>query len=77
MGGSKQICVHWFGLVHYSITASKENAIAFFIIFFQYEYAEFSGYVHFFRFWPQIIFLGKFGPKNKTCQSIFEICYLD
>ena len=34
------------------------------VVFFQFEYAEFSGYVHFFRFRPQIPFLGKFGPKS-------------
>ena len=58
--------VYWFGQVHQSITASKENVVA----FFQFEYAEFSGYVHFFRFRLQIPFLGKFGPKNRNCQFI-------
>ena len=62
--------VHWFGQVHWSITASKENAI----VFFQFEYAEFSGYVHFFRFRPQIPFLSKFGPKNQNCQFIPKFC---
>ena len=60
--------VHWFGQVHQSITASKENVV----VFFQFEYAEFSGYVHFFRFRPQIPFLGKFGPKNQNCQVILK-----
>ena len=42
------------------------------VVFFQFEYAEFSGYVHFFRFRPQIPFLGKFGPKNQNCQFILK-----
>ena len=42
------------------------------VVFFQFEYAEFSGYVHFFRFRPQIPFLGKFGPKNQNCQVILK-----
>ena len=58
--------LYWFGQVHQSITASKENVVA----FFQFEYAEFSGYVHFFRFRLQIPFLGKFGPKNQNCHFI-------
>ena len=29
-------------------------------------------YVHFFRFRPQILFLGKFGPKNQNCQFILK-----
>ena len=49
-------------------TASKENAV----VFFQSEYAEFSGYIHFFRFRPQIPFLGKFIPKNQNCQLILK-----
>ena len=53
---------HWFGQVHLGITASKENTVA----FFQFKYAELSGYAHFFRFRPQIPFLGKFGPTFKT-----------
>ena len=57
-----------FGQVHYSITASKENVV----VFFQFECAEFSSYVHFFRFRPQIPFLGKFGPKNQNCQFILK-----
>ena len=47
---------------------SKENVV----VFFQFEYAEFSGYVHFFRFQPQIPFLGNFGPKNQNCQFILK-----
>ena len=53
--------VHWFGLGHWSITANKENVVA----FFQFEYAEFSGYVHFFQLRP-------FGPKNQNCQLILK-----
>ena len=53
---------HWFGQVHLGITASKENTVA----FFQFKYAELSGYAHFFRFRPQIPFLGKFGPTFKN-----------
>ena len=49
-------------------TANKENAV----VFFQSEYAEFSGYIHFFRFRPQIPFLGKFSPKNQNCQLILK-----
>ena len=62
-------CVHWFGQVYYSITASNGNVI----VFFQFEYAEFSDYVHFFRFRPQILFLGKFGPKNQNPQFILNL----
>ena len=40
--------------------------------FFQSECAEFSSYVHFFRFRPQIPFSGKFGPKNQNCQFILK-----
>ena len=60
--------VPWFGQVHYGITAGKKNAV----VFFQFEYEEFSAYVHFFRFRPQISFLGKFGPKNQNCQFILK-----
>ena len=64
--GPKTCCrtffVHWFGQVHYSITATKENVVIFFPIWFQY--AEFSGYVHFFWFRSQIPFLGEFCPKT-------------
>ena len=42
------------------------------VVFFQVEYAEFSGYVHFFRFRPPIPFLGKFGQKNQNCQIILK-----
>ena len=34
----------------------------------QFEYAEFNDDVHFFSFWLEILFLGKFGPKNQNCQ---------
>ena len=40
--------------------------------FLPIEYAEFSGYVHFFRFRPQIPFLGKFSPKNLNRQFILK-----
>ena len=56
------------GQVHYSITVSKENVV----VFFQFEYVEFSSYVHFFRYRRQIPFLGKFGPKNRNCQFILK-----
>ena len=46
------------------ITGCKKNVV----VFFQFECAEFSGYVHFFRFRLQIPFFGKFGPKNQNCQ---------
>ena len=45
------------------ITASKENVV----VFFQFEYAEFSGYVHFFCFLLELAFLDKFGPTNQNC----------
>ena len=41
-------------------------------VFFQSEYAEFSSYAQFFRFRPQIPFLGKFGPKYQNCQSFLK-----
>ena len=50
------------------VTASKENKV----VFFQFEYADFSGCVHFFRFRQQIPFLGKFSQKNPNCQSILK-----
>ena len=59
--------VRWFGQVHLSIT-SKENVV----VFFQFEYAEISGYVNFFRFWPQIPSLGKSGQNNQNCQFILK-----
>ena len=34
--------------------------------------AEFSGYVHVFRFRPQIPFFGKFGSKNQNCWFILK-----
>ena len=34
----------------------------------QHEYAVFNDAVHFFRFRPEIPFLGKFGLKNQNCQ---------
>ena len=34
----------------------------------KFKYVEFSGAVSFFRFWLEIPFLGKFGPKNQNCQ---------
>ena len=60
--------VSWFGQAHYSITASKKNVV----VFFKFEYAEFSGYVRFFRFRPQIPFLGKFRPKYQNCRFILK-----
>ena len=60
--------VHWFGQVHYSVTANKEHVV----VFHQFECVKFSGYVHFFRFRPQIPFFGKFGPKNQNCQFILK-----
>ena len=51
-----------------SMTAGKENVV----LFLQFEYAEFSGYVHFFRFRPQIPFLAKFGPKHQNCRFILK-----
>ena len=72
MDGPKQMLWNIFcALVRPStlqITASKENVV----VFFQFEHTEFSGYVHFFRFRPQIPFLGKFCPKNQNCQSILK-----
>ena len=67
MGGPKQcgiIFAHWLGQVQWSIATSKENVA----VFFQFEYAEFSDYVNFLRFRPQIPFLGKFCPKNQNYQ---------
>ena len=52
------------------ITASKENVV----FFFQFEYAEFSGYVHIFRFQQQTSFLGKFGPTNQLVPGLIQIC---
>ena len=59
---------HWFGQVHSSISTSKENVV----VFFQFGYAEFSGYVHFFQFRLPITFLGKFGSKNQNCLFILK-----
>ena len=38
-----------------------------------FEYAKFNGGVHFFYFRPEILFSGKFGPKNQTCQCKVKI----
>ena len=51
-----------------NLSIGSENVV----VFFQFEYAEYSGYVHFLRFRPQILFLGKFGPTNKNCQLILK-----
>ena len=37
-----------------------------------FEYAEFNDDVHFFSFWPEILF-GKFGPKKQNCQFKLKI----
>ena len=72
MGGPKQmlwnIFLHWFGHLHQSITASKDNVD----LFFEFEHVEFSGYAHFFRFRMQIPFLSKFDPKIQNCQFILK-----
>ena len=65
IGHNHKLVMHWFGQVYKSITASKENVV----VFFQFEYAEFSGYVHFFRFRPQ---LRKFRPTNQNCLFILK-----
>ena len=62
--------VHWLGQVHLEHhRSSKGNAV----VLFQFEYSEFSGYVHFSRFRPQIPFLGKVGPENQNCQFILKV----
>ena len=33
----------------------------------QFEYVKFNGDGHFFCFRPEILFLGKFGPKKENC----------
>ena len=69
MGDPKPMLRNIFcALIRSSITASKENLV----VFFQFEYAGFSDYVHFFQFLAQIPFLGKFGPKNQNCQFILK-----
>ena len=70
MGGPKQMLWNIFcALVRPSTLEHHRQNV---VVFFQFEYAEFSGYVHFFRFRPQIPFLGKFGPKNQNCQFILK-----
>ena len=39
-----------------------------------FKYVEFNGDIHLFRFWPEIPFLGKFGPKIKNCQLRLKFC---
>ena len=46
-----------------------------------FEYAEFNCGVHFFCFWVEMLFLGKFGPKDEIVSSrwnsrfkLFQIC---
>ena len=34
----------------------------------EFEHAEFNGGVHFFCFWVEMLFLGKFGPKSQNYQ---------
>ena len=54
----------------WNITASKENVV----VFFRFQYAEFGGYVHFFRSRPQIPFLG---TKKSKLSVYFKIWYMD
>ena len=54
MGGPKQMLWNIFcALVRPSTLEHHRQNV---VVFFQFEYAEFSGYVHFFRFRPQIHF---------------------
>ena len=39
-----------------------------------FEYVEFNDEVHFFCFWPEIPFSGKYGPKNENCQFKLMSC---
>ena len=36
------------------------------------EYAKFHGGVYFLCFWPEILFLAKFGPKIQNCLFIVK-----
>ena len=72
MGGPKQMLWNIFYALVRPSTLEHQCQQGKCNCFFQFEYAEFSGYVHFFRFRPQIPFLGKFGPKNRNCQFILK-----
>ena len=39
-----------------------------------FKYVEFNSDIHLFHFWPEIPFLGKFGPKIKNCQLKLKFC---
>ena len=67
MGGPKQMLWNIFcALVRPSTLEHHRQNV---VVFFQFEYAEFSGYVHFFRFRPQI---RTFRPKNQNCLFILK-----
>ena len=65
MGGPKQMLWNIFCALVRPSTLEHHRQQENVVVFFQFEYAEFSGYVHFFQFRPQIPFLGKFGSKIK------------
>ena len=44
-------------------------------LLYQFEYAEFDGYVHFFCFGPKIPFLGKFNQQNQNCLFKVKFAY--
>ena len=67
--GCGKFSVHWFNQVHYSITASKKNVV----VFFQFEYAEFSGYARFFRFRPQYHFWVNLVHKIKIISLFWNL----
>ena len=72
MNGPKQMLWNIFCALAQPNTLEHHRQQKNVVVFFQFECTEFSGYVHFFRFRPQIPFLGKFGPKNKNCQFILK-----
>ena len=53
-------------------TRASPPARTMLLFFIQFEYAEFSDYVYFVRFRPQISFLGKFWPKNQNYEFILK-----
>ena len=72
MDGPKQMLWNIFCALIQPSTLEHHRQQENVVVFFQSECVEFTGYVHFFRFRPQIPFLGKFCPINQNGQFILK-----
>ena len=63
---------HFLCIGSVKYTTASPPARKMLLFFIQFKYAEFSYYVYFVRFRPQISFLGKFWPKNQNCEFILK-----